>query len=563
MTIKDSDARFQASEQILKHQLVFISHNVVEPLTRYPNAIYKGFDPAPFGRLVLTNERILFLFDDTPYTGDKQKDKAKAVAKGAVEGAALGVAHALTFGASGAIEKLVSWQKGKLKKGDVDFSIFKNAKSSVSIPLNKFVGYKIHYKNPMTVFSLTYPFEEAYLSLNYRDDSGNDHWICIYSYEIGKTKPINPNGWLKAIKKVTGIHELTPEAVMASQKQMESQKAIPSQGTSTSAEGMLKCSNCGKVQPLAKFCGDCGTALPEEKPASTITTEIIPTGMVKCSNCGKIQSPAKFCGDCGKALPEESMPMGAENMSTRATVVDNTAQTITRNPIPQATGMVSTPETIVETPTKVSGASTIGGITEENPEEPYMGTTRVERFTRVLFDENVREDILNTNYNLEAGIAWVGYILFWTVILSSIIATVLEDDFWGIFGFLIFPITIVVLLQLVIILLVTYIAGKLGKFDFSFGMSFRIYTYSFLGPLIVAAIYSEISRNLIYLAPIFYVLDTGIGNLILAIVEVLIMANGYKTLFKTNYLKAFLILAVIIGISYIPVIFLRPALSQL
>jgi len=59
----------------------------------------------------------------------------------------------------------------------------------------------------------------------------------------------------------------------------------------------IKCPGCGALMaPGTKFCGVCGTKLPEPEP---VVTEI------KCAGCGAlITAGTKFCGVCGMKLPD-------------------------------------------------------------------------------------------------------------------------------------------------------------------------------------------------------------------------------------------------------------------
>lgn len=60
----------------------------------------------------------------------------------------------------------------------------------------------------------------------------------------------------------------------------------------------IKCPGCGAlIAAGTKFCGVCGTKLPEPEP---VVTEI------KCAGCGALMAAGtKFCGVCGMKLPDD------------------------------------------------------------------------------------------------------------------------------------------------------------------------------------------------------------------------------------------------------------------
>lgn len=96
---------------------------------------------------------------------------------------------------------------------------------------------------------------------------------------------------------------------------------LPSQGgggaPGTTTGATVICSNCGTINAAdAKFCNNCGTALPQGIVCGNCGT-VVPAGAKFCHNCGaKIGSKttcpnchadvpegAKFCNNCGTKIP--------------------------------------------------------------------------------------------------------------------------------------------------------------------------------------------------------------------------------------------------------------------
>ena len=63
----------------------------------------------------------------------------------------------------------------------------------------------------------------------------------------------------------------------------------------------MKCKKCGAEVPAGmKFCGECGTAIPQ---------------IIKCASCGAdIEAGMKFCGNCGAPVSQKKkcISCGAE-----------------------------------------------------------------------------------------------------------------------------------------------------------------------------------------------------------------------------------------------------------
>jgi len=85
------------------------------------------------------------------------------------------------------------------------------------------------------------------------------------------------------------------------------------------------CPACGTaLVPGARFCPACGAAVPEPSlpspveqqpyvPEESPPTPSLPIAGVSCSTCGAVLVPeARFCPECGAAVPEPSPPPAAE-----------------------------------------------------------------------------------------------------------------------------------------------------------------------------------------------------------------------------------------------------------
>ncbi len=70
-----------------------------------------------------------------------------------------------------------------------------------------------------------------------------------------------------------------------------------------SLKGVKLCKVCGaELNPMSKFCSECGTVVKEEVIA------IPGTDMVKCSSCGAMmQKNKKFCTSCGSKMNEDAV----------------------------------------------------------------------------------------------------------------------------------------------------------------------------------------------------------------------------------------------------------------
>src|SRR4030067_1962908 len=97
---------------------------------------------------------------------------------------------------------------------------------------------------------------------------------------------------------------------------------------------MSSCPHCGKpVRPGTRFCGNCGNAvnipLARPTPSTSVSSvaaaeigsdESLQAGWLPCPHCGKPVRPgAKFCHNCGQAIPEE-VPGEPDPVSAAAAV---------------------------------------------------------------------------------------------------------------------------------------------------------------------------------------------------------------------------------------------------
>jgi hypothetical protein len=197
MGIAENDAKFRETEKILRTELLFISPDTDVPLDRNPWAKWKGWTPAPYGRLVLTNERFLFLVQEEVATaGDMLKAVGSGVAKGALEGVLSGI----TFGLYDIIAKRFS--RGKIRKSSVNFDLYKNYDSSFAVELKNIKGIIFKPSNFLSNFKLPKPFDKFYLTLKTVDNTGNEKNYCIYSNRVTDKKFVKHKNWVKDLKKL-------------------------------------------------------------------------------------------------------------------------------------------------------------------------------------------------------------------------------------------------------------------------------------------------------------------------------------------------------------------------
>lgn len=190
MGIAENDAKFRETEKILRTELLFISLDTDVPLDRNPYAKWKGFSPAPYGRLVLTNERLLFLVQEEVATAG---DMLKAVGSGALAG----VLSVITFGLYG-----IMTERGKIRKSSVNFDLYKNYESSFSVELKNIKGIIFKPSNFLSYLKLRRPFDEFYLTLKTVDNTGNEKNYCIYSNRVSDQKFVKHKNWVKDLKKL-------------------------------------------------------------------------------------------------------------------------------------------------------------------------------------------------------------------------------------------------------------------------------------------------------------------------------------------------------------------------
>lgn len=93
------------------------------------------------------------------------------------------------------------------------------------------------------------------------------------------------------------------QASQANNQQIQNQQAAQQNQAQAGADTWT-CPQCG-TQNTGKFCSNCGTPKPEEKPAQAAKVEM------KCSECGEIvdlsNGVPKFCPHCGK--PFQGVPL--------------------------------------------------------------------------------------------------------------------------------------------------------------------------------------------------------------------------------------------------------------
>ena len=91
---------------------------------------------------------------------------------------------------------------------------------------------------------------------------------------------------MKSFANVFGIGDAMRKASEQAQAQ-QAQQAQTQQPTSAAVAGAVTCSNCkASVPPGQKFCGECGTPVPQAPQE------------IACPNCGN-RTTAAFCGNCG------------------------------------------------------------------------------------------------------------------------------------------------------------------------------------------------------------------------------------------------------------------------
>ncbi|MGN1363617.1 MAG: zinc-ribbon domain-containing protein [Methanobrevibacter sp.] len=83
---------------------------------------------------------------------------------------------------------------------------------------------------------------------------------------------------------------------------------------------MVKCPNCGKEITNGKFCGNCGTPVPEINADSMDELNInLNSGF--CGNCGaKLKPNAKFCPACGSPI------VGASYQNSNLSTINSNIQ---------------------------------------------------------------------------------------------------------------------------------------------------------------------------------------------------------------------------------------------
>ena len=83
----------------------------------------------------------------------------------------------------------------------------------------------------------------------------------------------------------------------------------------------MTCATCGGVlQAGARFCGDCGTAVP----VATAHVDVDPR--MTCATCGGVlEAGARFCAECGTAVPVATPPPAMPPPPSTATAVPPTA----------------------------------------------------------------------------------------------------------------------------------------------------------------------------------------------------------------------------------------------
>lgn len=93
------------------------------------------------------------------------------------------------------------------------------------------------------------------------------------------------------------------QASQANNQQIQNQQAAQQNQAQAGADTWT-CPQCG-TQNIGKFCSNCGTPKPEEKPVQAAKVEM------KCSECGEIvdlsNGVPKFCPHCGK--PFQGVPL--------------------------------------------------------------------------------------------------------------------------------------------------------------------------------------------------------------------------------------------------------------
>lgn len=205
MVIAESDAQFRKTEKILKSDFLFISQDTNVPLDIDPFKKWRGWEPAAYGQLLLTNERLIFLFEErTATTGDIVKSVAKGAAKGAASGAIQGVLTVLTLGISDLIITLVGLRGGdgvRIRNGSINFSDFKDSNASFAVDLQNIKKYTHKSASFGSYLPFKRPFHKVYLTLTFDDEEGNEMNYCLYSNRIQDKKFLNHNKWLKVIKK--------------------------------------------------------------------------------------------------------------------------------------------------------------------------------------------------------------------------------------------------------------------------------------------------------------------------------------------------------------------------